>query len=160
MAKKLIIVTTRANILTSRGYCIGPILYPFYEETSQILGMISKGADVFEVLSDGKQIKLTNGNFDKDNSVEGTVKTTSPDTNQNKQNVNNYQKNNNFNKNNNTKPFNKNNNNKPFNNNKPNVQKDQSVQPTQKDQHTKPDVIITSEKVITQPIVADVIEEA
>lgn len=69
MNKKKIVVKGKGRVLTSRGTCITPITRPYYEKLDYIMLMISKfRADVWEVLDDGREVKLTIQNFDKDNS--------------------------------------------------------------------------------------------
>ena len=70
---KLIKVTNRCQLLTSRGACMGPILYPFYEKVSYILPMLGKGAAIVEVLDNGVEVPITIYNFDKDNSAREAV---------------------------------------------------------------------------------------
>ena len=67
---KRIVVKSRGKVLTSRGMCISPIARPYNEKLETIMLMISRyRADVYEVLDDGTEVKLTIQNFDKDNSV-------------------------------------------------------------------------------------------
>lgn len=69
MNKKKIIIKGKGRVLTSRGTCITPITRPYYEKLDYIMLMISKfRADVWEVLDDGREVRLTIQNFDKDNS--------------------------------------------------------------------------------------------
>ena len=64
---KLIKVTSRGLVMTSRGICRSP-LGQYKENVENILVMITKNkATVVEVLPDGKEIPLTIQNFDKDN---------------------------------------------------------------------------------------------
>lgn len=64
---KLIKVTSRGLVMTSRGICRSP-LGQYREKVENILVMITKNkATVVEVLPDGKEIPLTIQNFDKDN---------------------------------------------------------------------------------------------
>lgn len=64
---KLIKVTSRGLVMTSRGICRSP-LGQYKENVENILVMITKNkATVIEVLPDGKEIPLTIQNFDKDN---------------------------------------------------------------------------------------------
>ena len=58
-------VVSRNIVTTSRGRCMGPI-HTYTEKVSYILGMISQGAKVVEVI-DGQEIELNELNFDKDN---------------------------------------------------------------------------------------------
>lgn len=72
--KKFIKITNRCIVTTSRGKLRAPILTPFKEDVSIIYIMIVRNhAEVYEVLPDGRSIKLTTENFDKDNS--GTTAT-------------------------------------------------------------------------------------
>lgn len=67
--KKFIKITNRCIVTTSRGKLRAPILTPFKEDVSIIYIMIVRNrAEVYEVLPDGRSIKLTTENFDKDNS--------------------------------------------------------------------------------------------
>lgn len=64
---KLIKVTSRGLVMTSRGICRSP-LGQYREKVENILVMITKNkATVVEVLPDGTEIPLTIQNFDKDN---------------------------------------------------------------------------------------------
>ena len=63
---KLIRVLDRKVIPTSRGTCRGPI-GPYRETLNRILVLLSRGFNVVEVIDD-KEVKLTEANFDKDNS--------------------------------------------------------------------------------------------
>lgn len=66
---KMIKVTSRGYVMTSRGRCLAPIRTPYRENISKIWSMItSDRADVWEKLPNGDFIKLTPQNFDKDNS--------------------------------------------------------------------------------------------
>ena len=66
---KLIKVTSRGLVMTSRGICRSP-LGQYKENVENILVMITKNkATVVEVLPDGKEIPLTIQNFDKDNTI-------------------------------------------------------------------------------------------
>lgn len=67
--KKTIKVTSRGMVLTSRGKCRTPLLYPIVEDTGVIFKMITaQRATVVEVLEDGREIELNPQNFDQDNS--------------------------------------------------------------------------------------------
>lgn len=73
--KKEIKVTSRGMVITSRGKCRTPLLYPIIEDTSVILKMITaQRATVVEVLPDGREITLTPQNFDQDNTNAEEVK--------------------------------------------------------------------------------------
>ena len=73
--KKEIKVTSRGMVITSRGKCRTPLLYPIMEDTSVILKMITaQRATVVEVLPDGREITLTPQNFDQDNTNAEEVK--------------------------------------------------------------------------------------
>ena len=75
--KKFIKITNRCYVTTSRGKIRTPILTPFKEDVSIIYIMIVRdGAEVYEVCPNGRTVRLTVDNFDKDNS--GT--TTAPKT--------------------------------------------------------------------------------
>lgn len=67
--KKLIKVTSRGIVLTSRGKCRTPFITPVWEDVDIIFQMISaQRATVIEVLNNGEEVTLTPFNFDKDNS--------------------------------------------------------------------------------------------
>lgn len=69
--RKPIKVLDRKMVLTSRGLVRGPILHPYQEKIDAIFTMLSKyDANIMEVLPNGKEVKLTLQNFNKDNSVE------------------------------------------------------------------------------------------
>ena len=66
---KNIIVKSRGYVKTSRGNVFAPITKPYREDIQKIFYMINvQHADVWEVLPDKSQVKLTTSNFDKDNS--------------------------------------------------------------------------------------------
>lgn len=70
-ARKPIKVLDRKMVLTSRGLVRGPILRPYQEKVDAIFTMLSRyDANIVEVLPNGKEVKLTLQNFNKDNSVE------------------------------------------------------------------------------------------
>ena len=72
---KMIRVTSRGYVTTSRGRVISPIMSPYRESISRIWSMITTDrADVEEKLPDGSFVKLTAQNFDKDNFVSEEVK--------------------------------------------------------------------------------------
>lgn len=72
---KMIRVTSRGYVTTSRGRVISPIMSPYRESISRIWSMITTDrADVEEKLPDGSFVKLTAQNFDKDNFVSKEVK--------------------------------------------------------------------------------------
>ena len=67
---KLIKVTDRGMIVTSRGVVRGPITVPYLETYDAILLMISRyNNNVFEVLKNGAEIQLNINNFNKDNNA-------------------------------------------------------------------------------------------
>jgi hypothetical protein len=67
---KMITVTSRGYVYTSRGRVFAPILSPYREETSVIFQMLTKdGANIVEHLPGGQKIELTIQNFDRDNSI-------------------------------------------------------------------------------------------
>lgn len=67
---KIITVTSRGYVYTSRGRVFAPILSPYREETSVIFQMLTKdGANIVEHLPGGQKIELTIQNFDRDNSI-------------------------------------------------------------------------------------------
>ena len=71
---KMIKVTSRGYVMTSRGRVLAPIRTPYRESVSKIWSMITTDrADVWEKLPNGEFIKLTPLNFDKDNSNTGNV---------------------------------------------------------------------------------------
>ena len=72
---KMIRVTSRGYVTTSRGRVISPIMSPYRESISRIWSMITTDrADVEEKLPDGSFVKLTAQNFDKDNFISEEVK--------------------------------------------------------------------------------------
>lgn len=72
--KKFIKITNRCYVTTSRGKIRGPVFTPFKEDVSIIYIMIVRdGAEVYEVCPNGRTVKLTTENFDKDNSGTKTV---------------------------------------------------------------------------------------
>ena len=67
---KMIRITSRGFVTTSRGRVISPIMSPYRETLDRIWNMITADrADVEEKLPDGNFIKLTTQNFDKNNFV-------------------------------------------------------------------------------------------
>ena len=65
---KMIKVTSRGYVMTSRGRVLAPIRTPYRESISKIWSMITVDrADVWEKLPNGEFVKLTPLNFDKDN---------------------------------------------------------------------------------------------
>lgn len=67
---KMITVTSRGYVRTSRGRVFAPIPSPYREETSVIFQMIAKDdAKVVEHLPNGQKIELNVQNFDRDNSI-------------------------------------------------------------------------------------------
>ena len=72
---KMIRVTSRGFVTTSRGRVISPILSPYRESVSRIWSMLTVDrADIEEKLPDGTFLKLNAQNFDKDNYVKKEVK--------------------------------------------------------------------------------------
>ena len=73
---KMIKVTSRGYVMTSRGRVLAPIRTPYRESVSKIWSMITTDrADVWEKLPNGEFIQLTPLNFDKDNSSIGNTNT-------------------------------------------------------------------------------------
>lgn len=67
---KMVRVTSRGMVTTSRGRVMSPIMSPYRETVDRIWGMITVDrADVEEQLPDKTFVKLTVQNFDKDNYV-------------------------------------------------------------------------------------------
>lgn len=65
--KKIIVKSVGTiNIL---GGVTGPILKPFIRDTKTIMHLVNTNCDVYEVLNDGTQVKLTMRNFETDNNV-------------------------------------------------------------------------------------------
>lgn len=74
VATKMIKVTSRGMVTTSRGKVHGPINYPYRESVDKIWNMLTvEGATVFEQLLDKSFIKLDTQNFDKNNNIPKTV---------------------------------------------------------------------------------------
>lgn len=74
---KMIRITSRGMVTTSRGRVITPILCPYRESISRIWSMLTVDrADIEEKLPDGTFVKLTAQNFDKENFVSKEVKHT------------------------------------------------------------------------------------
>lgn len=72
---KMIKITSRGFVTTSRGRVMTPILCPYRESISRIWTMMTVDrADIEEKLPDGTFIKLTAQNFDKDNFVSKEIK--------------------------------------------------------------------------------------
>lgn len=71
MASKMVIVKSRGYVDTSRGrHIFTPISRPWRETIDVILSMIvNDKADVWEVLPDKTEVKLTTTNYDKDNRI-------------------------------------------------------------------------------------------
>ena len=63
MAKKKIKILTK-GVITVKGYISGPVLTPYYEDISTIGDLLRSGINVVEVLSDGREVKLTIQNFE------------------------------------------------------------------------------------------------
>lgn len=70
ISSKMITVQSRGYITTSRGRFMAPIRTPYLETTDRIWSMITQDrADVWERLSNGKDIQLNAQNFDQDNNA-------------------------------------------------------------------------------------------
>ena len=68
---KMIKVTSRGTVTTSRGIVFAPIVRPYRESVDTIFGMLTRDeATVIEILDNGTEVKLTPQNFDKDNSIQ------------------------------------------------------------------------------------------
>lgn len=66
---KMILITSRGMVHTSRGIFRAPTRTPYREYLERIWSIITEDrADVYEVLKDGTKVKLTPQNFDQDNS--------------------------------------------------------------------------------------------
>ena len=66
---KTIIITSNGYVYTSRGRCRTPLKSPYIENCDAILKMIARdNATIYEVLPNGKYVKLTVQNFATDNS--------------------------------------------------------------------------------------------
>jgi hypothetical protein len=69
---KLIKITSRGRVITSRGYVPTPIMRPYREKIDEIWSMLNSKdmkPTIMEVLSDGVEVELNVQNFDQDNSV-------------------------------------------------------------------------------------------
>lgn len=133
MSKKMLKPTDKKNVIikdmgpiTVLGNISGPILKPFPVKVSDLLHLVVTKYHVFEVLSDGKEVRLTVDNYNKSNKPEpantntdnsnvdkesGFTGTNKSDSNNNKSynNSNNKDRGNDSNKNNNFYQKNKNN---------------------------------------------------
>lgn len=80
MASKMVIVKSRGYVDTSRGrHIFTPISRPWRETIDVILSMIvNDRADVWEVLPDKTEVKLTTTNYDKDNRIKPVPKEETP----------------------------------------------------------------------------------
>lgn len=65
--KQKMVVLPESKVLPKNGGMYGPIDTPHMVSVEDIKIMLFYGAEVFEVFEDGK-VKLTNENYDKDNS--------------------------------------------------------------------------------------------
>ena len=64
--KKIIVKSVGTiNIL---GGVTGPILKPFIRDTKTIMHLVNTNCDVYEILEDGTELKLTMRNYETDNS--------------------------------------------------------------------------------------------
>jgi hypothetical protein len=76
---KLIRVTSRGFVTTSRGRVISPIVSPYRESIHRIWSMLTVDrADIEEKLPDGSFIKLDIQNYDKDNTIKHDIATGTP----------------------------------------------------------------------------------
>lgn len=66
MNQKRIKIFTK-GILPLKGNITGPILTPYMENVDTIFKLVAAGINVYEVLDNNNQVKLTIHNFDKDN---------------------------------------------------------------------------------------------
>ena len=65
--KKIIVKSVGTiNIL---GGVTGPILKPFIRDTKTIMHLVNTNCEVYEILNDGSQLKLTMRNYETDNNV-------------------------------------------------------------------------------------------
>lgn len=71
MARKYVkekkIIVKSLGTLDILGGVTGPILKPFIRDTKTILHLVNTGKEVFEILPDGTEIKLTIRNYEIDN---------------------------------------------------------------------------------------------
>lgn len=80
-SSKMIKVTSRGYVTTSRGRAFAPITRPYREDVGVIFSMLTRDrATVVEVLSDKSEIKLTLQNFDKVNDPTFSVEDIKPVT--------------------------------------------------------------------------------
>lgn len=78
-SSKMIKVTSRGYVMTSRGRAFAPITRPYREDVGVIFSMLTRDrATVVEVLSDKSEIKLTLQNFDKVNDPTFSVEDVKP----------------------------------------------------------------------------------
>ena len=68
---KMIRITSRGRVRTSRGVVTTPIQRPYREDVATIFKMLSTQPKptILEVLENGKTVELTPLNFDKDNNI-------------------------------------------------------------------------------------------
>lgn len=78
-SSKMIKVTSRGYVMTSRGRAFAPITRPYREDVGVIFSMLTRDrATVVEVLSDKSEITLTLQNFDKVNDPTFSVEDVKP----------------------------------------------------------------------------------
>lgn len=78
-SSKMIKITSRGYVTTSRGRAFAPITRPYREDVGVIFSMLTRDrATVVEVLSDKSEITLTLQNFDKVNDPTFSVEDVKP----------------------------------------------------------------------------------